>query len=314
MKEQIDKYPLVSVIIPNYNHARYLDERIQSVLNQTYQNFEVIILDDASIDCSRKIIDKYCNNPHISNIVYNERNSGLPFKQWDKGIALAKGEIIWIAESDDSCDERFLEVLVSDMIKNNCVYVFCRLIFMDSDGYLKASSLDNVGTDTVNYWNGKEFIRHYLSFDNTVTNASGCIFRKDAALRVNHQYEKYRGSGDWLFWIEMAELGFVGFDRRSMNFYRQHGDNITSLLYHNGTNLIDDYEIFKYLNDNELIDKWKAFRRKYNQINFVLKLNFENLSIKKKVLKTWGYSPFSYFVLLPYRFYLLLKRLLGTSV
>jgi glycosyltransferase involved in cell wall biosynthesis len=58
MKEIMNN-PLVSVIIPNYNHARFLDERIQSILNQTYQNFEVIILDDKSSDNSVEVINKY---------------------------------------------------------------------------------------------------------------------------------------------------------------------------------------------------------------------------------------------------------------
>ncbi|MDO5340840.1 MAG: glycosyltransferase family A protein [Bacteroidia bacterium] len=74
------RQPLVSVIIPNYNHARYLDQRIQTVLNQTYQNFEVIILDDKSTDNSLEVIAKYKVNPHISQIVINEQNSGSPFK------------------------------------------------------------------------------------------------------------------------------------------------------------------------------------------------------------------------------------------
>ena len=58
----MDKQPLVSIIIPNYNHAQYLDERIQSVLKQTYQNFEVIILDDKSTDNSLEVINKYKDN------------------------------------------------------------------------------------------------------------------------------------------------------------------------------------------------------------------------------------------------------------
>ena len=101
--------PLVSVIIPNYNHAVYLDERIKSVLNQTYQNFELIILDDCSPDngASMAIIEKYRNNPHISHIVYNDVNSGSTFKQWHKGLELAKGDLIWIAESDDNCEKSF---------------------------------------------------------------------------------------------------------------------------------------------------------------------------------------------------------------
>ena len=58
--------PTVSVIIPNYNHAPYLKERIDSVLNQTYQDFEVIILDDCSPDNSVEVIEQYRSNPHVS--------------------------------------------------------------------------------------------------------------------------------------------------------------------------------------------------------------------------------------------------------
>ena len=82
--------PLVSIIIPNYNHADYLEERITSILNQTYTNYEIIILDDKSTDNSIEIINKFRDNSHINNIIINEKNSGSPFKQWFKGISLAK--------------------------------------------------------------------------------------------------------------------------------------------------------------------------------------------------------------------------------
>ena len=95
------RMPLVTVIIPNYNHAKYLRQRIDTVLNQTYTSFEVIILDDCSTDNSKDIILSYKDNPHISNIVLNSENSGSTFKQWNKGFELAKGDYIWIAESDD---------------------------------------------------------------------------------------------------------------------------------------------------------------------------------------------------------------------
>lgn len=109
------EHPKVSVIIPNYNHALYLDERIQSILNQSYDNFEIIILDDMSKDNSREVIEKYRECPKISHILYNETNSGSTFRQWKKGITLAKGEFIWIAESDDYCEPSLLEALVKQI-------------------------------------------------------------------------------------------------------------------------------------------------------------------------------------------------------
>src|SRR5690348_1753899 len=104
--------PKVSVIIPNYNHAQYLNQRIDSVLKQTYSDFEVIILDDYSIDNSRDIIEQYRTNKKVSAIIYNEINSGNPFQQWDKGIQLAQGEYIWFAESDDWCELNLLETVM----------------------------------------------------------------------------------------------------------------------------------------------------------------------------------------------------------
>ena len=109
--------PLVSVILPNYNHAKYLDERIQSILNQTYCNFELIILDDCSPDngASKAVIERYRGNAHISHIIYNERNGGLTFQQWHKGIELARGNLIWIAESDDKCHRQIQAGLMDRM-------------------------------------------------------------------------------------------------------------------------------------------------------------------------------------------------------
>ena len=96
--------PQVSVIVPNYNHASYLRQRIESIINQTYQDFELIILDDCSTDHSKEIIESYRNHPRVNQIVYNTENSGSTFKQWNKGVELAEGECIWFAESDDWCE------------------------------------------------------------------------------------------------------------------------------------------------------------------------------------------------------------------
>jgi len=101
--------PIVSIILPNYNHAPFLEERLHSIFNQTFKDFEVILLDDASTDDSVAIMNKYAEDNKVSHFVINKKNSGSPFKQWKKGLELAKGKYIWIAESDDSCELNFLE-------------------------------------------------------------------------------------------------------------------------------------------------------------------------------------------------------------
>src|SRR5678815_1505944 len=104
--------PEISVIIPNYNHGRYLKRRIESILQQTFTDFEIIIMDDGSTDNSRDVIEQYRSDPKFSHIIFNEINSGSPFKLWEKGIELGKGEWIWIAESDDIAEPTFLEEAV----------------------------------------------------------------------------------------------------------------------------------------------------------------------------------------------------------
>lgn len=100
--------PAFSIILPNYNHAAFLFERIESILQQSYQDFEIIILDDKSTDNSREIIERYRSHPKISRIIYSDSNGGSPFLQWKKGIELATADWIWIAETDDIADPSFL--------------------------------------------------------------------------------------------------------------------------------------------------------------------------------------------------------------
>jgi len=115
---------LVSVIIPNYNHSKYLQQRIDSVLNQSFQDFELIILDDCSTDDSKQRIESYRRHPKLSQIVYNDQNSGSTFLQWDKGLRLAKGDYIWIAESDDLVELNFLHEAINVLKTNNKIGIF----------------------------------------------------------------------------------------------------------------------------------------------------------------------------------------------
>src|ERR1700722_3014578 len=115
--------PRVSVIVPNYNHARFLRQRLDSVVAQTFQDFELILLDDCSTDESRKILEEYARDPR-ARLELNEANSGSPFKQWNKGVRLARGKYVWIAESDDYANERFLERLGS-RLDSHSDFVLC---------------------------------------------------------------------------------------------------------------------------------------------------------------------------------------------
>ncbi len=278
--------PFVSVIIPNYNHAIFLDERIQSVLNQTYRNFEIIILDDKSTDNSLEIINKYKDNPYISSIVMNTENSGSTFKQWHKGFELAKGEIVWIAESDDSCEKSLLETLVRGYVDNKAVIAFSRSCKYDIEGnktpylYQPLISHDKV-------LSGVDFLSQYMIEYNSVANASSAIFNKNVAMSIGRQYMKMQAEGDYLFWIELMEQGTVFFCSQVLNFFRFHKSNTTKSMGSRGISAIEHKIIFDYLKEHNYMTSSVAKIERLKFVDYLMRSDFESFTARIKVLHLW---------------------------
>ena len=169
--------PKCSVIIPNYNHGPYLNLRIESILRQTYQDFEIIVMDDCSSDNSRAIIESYRGHPKISKIIINKKNSGSPFGQWKKGIELAKGEWIWIAESDDISEPAFLEEAVRAIEQFPSLDIFyCDSYVVDENGEKDAEKFSDrknrvfstLKWNTSYYNRGIDEVNECLKFDCTI--------------------------------------------------------------------------------------------------------------------------------------------------
>ena len=281
--------PLVSVIIPNYNHADYLDQRIASVLNQTYRHFEIIILDDHSTDNSSSVIERYRNNPKVSHIVVNEENGGTPFVQWNKGLKLAQGELIWIAESDDYCEPLFLEELVSAYMDNpDSVVVYCSSLYVDSNG----NSMETYKEDTypIVSYEGEDFIKEKLAFGCAIWNASSAIFRRSTALLIDGQYQDFKACGDRLFWMKMAEKGRIVHVNQHLNYFRQHLNKVSPTRFRDGTSLREEYRIYQYQREKRYLSGWKrifVLSLYYDKIN---EGEFSNSSVKIDLLRLWGFS------------------------
>ena len=221
--------PTVSVIIPNYNHASFLKQRINSVLHQTFQDFEIIILDDCSTDNSKEIIEDYRLYPKVKHITYNKANSSSTFKQWEKGINLATGELIWIAESDDVVEPTFLEKLVTLAAQNsNIVLAYCATEFIDEKGKSLglnnwAAALDPVRWQNVYINDGKDEIEQFLHYRNTIPNASAVIFQKKSALFIYQLVKKkMKFAGDWIFWVSVLAHGKIAYTNEVLNYQRDH--------------------------------------------------------------------------------------------
>lgn len=223
----------VSVIVPSYNHAQYLEERIESILQQTYTEFELILLDDLSPDHSAEILNKYKNHPKVSHCIINEKNSGSTFYQWNKGMSLAKGELIWIAESDDVADTTFLEKLVTHFIQNpNLVLAYSQSHRMNAQGEVTGSWKDFTdAVDPILFANdfemsGLEYINRFLNRQNTVPNASGVLFKKQTYLDVGGANPSLRFIGDWEIWAKIISQGDLFYTAECLNYFRYHDTSV----------------------------------------------------------------------------------------
>lgn len=262
----------VSVIVPCYNHAPYLRQRIESILNQTYQNFELILLDDVSPDESGEILLSYKDHPKVSHCIINEKNSGSTFHQWNKGMALAQGELIWIAESDDVADLSFLETLVEPFQQNpNLVLAYSQSHRMDSQGKITGSWKDH--TDDLDpkkfeekfTISGIDYIDQFLIIKNTIPNASAVLFKKHTYQQVGGANPHLKLIGDWEIWSKIVAQGDIFFSAKKLNYFRYHETSVIAKAKKTQGNTLLRNQVIEF---RQLISiYWKSLPQNRNILN-----------------------------------------------
>lgn len=254
----------VSVIIPNFNHAAYLDERIESVLNQDFDSFEVIVLDDNSTDNSLDIIQSFANHKKISQVIVNKQNSGSTFKQWQKGVELAQGRFIWIAESDDIAHESFLSTMVSiSQADETITLAYCQSDEIDHQGTVIGDYFRYTDDLDAQLWYdrfklaGEYFVVSYLTKRNCIPNVSAILFRKRAFQQLDQAVTQCRYLGDWLFYIKALKGNSIAYTPDKLNKFRTHG-----LTTRSGKTLEDwqaiKNEFYRVFDEIKLSFNWQA--------------------------------------------------------
>lgn len=252
----------VSVIIPNYNYKKYLRKRIESILRQTYPIYEMIILDDGSMDGSvaeiKKILKKHSfkllEHSSVNNrgekiysfkneklnvrLIVNEKNSGKAISQWEKGFEVATGDFIWIAEADDLSSRKFLEKVMGGFKDSEVVLSYTESMIINGLGLMIAPNFrwsrdkektDHYGKNYVK--DGAQEIAEIMAIRCTIPNVSAVVFRNDGKI----PYKKYLGEalkfsqvGDWYFYSKILEHGKIGYNRESLNKFRVHKESKTA--------------------------------------------------------------------------------------
>ncbi len=226
----------LSVIIPNYNHEAFLNQRINSILQQRFTDFEIILLDDASKDNSVSIINQYRNHPKVSHIILNAENSGSPFKQWQKGLAVATGKWIWIAESDDIADPFFLETALGKLDQQpDASFFYSDASYLAAENnpapFQQYASPKNKYFSTSRW--SSDYIESGIAEINfclkqacTVNNISSVVFRKSVLDEAVLGTETFRFHGDWFCLLKAASRGHILYSGKSLNQFRMKTDSL----------------------------------------------------------------------------------------
>ncbi len=306
--------PLVSIIVPNYNHKAYLPKRLQSIKDQTFKDYELLLLDDASTDGSAAYLKKFqAENPH-SRFIPNGKNSGSPFKQWNKGVAEAKGQYVWIAESDDYAEPNLLEELVTLLQKHPTVGIAYGQSYLvnEKDEILNSYAENLQFIYQTNTWesdfveHGPEACRKWLLKHNPIPNASGILIRKEAYEKVGGAQTNMNLNGDWFLYARILCEYDLGFTAEHLNYFRVHTQTQRAKARKNAwvyTELITINEYLKTKVPNSKREAEEAISEVGNW--WIGNLPYHSLTAENWKLDRWLYRYFNqYKNNLPWRIFL----------
>jgi glycosyltransferase involved in cell wall biosynthesis len=269
--------PRVSAVIPNYNYARYLPERLATVCRQRFPVYEIIVLDDASTDDSVEVLGRLEAKLGIDvRVVRNESNSGSVFRQWARGVALARGDYVWIAEADDLADPDFLPMVLPAFVDPNVVLSYSQSKQIDAAGHVIADNyLEYTSDVSPDHWlspytvDGSDEIARFLAIKNTIPNVSAVVFRREAISAVFDEAMpdilSYNIAGDWLAYVKIMGSGRVAFRPEALNLHRRHANGVT-IGSHESPHLLEVLRMQKYVREHFQLDEaTRANARRYAQ-------------------------------------------------
>ena len=233
----------VSVAVVNYNYARYLPERLESVFAQTYPVQEVLLLDDASTDESLAVAARVAEAAGRElRVLAHAANTGV-FAQWRRAAEAATGEYVWLCEADDAADPRFLSRLMEAMAAasapllgftdSRAVDETGAQVMPDYQSYYFANGVTALSSSGI--WDGRDFAARLLAVRNLIPNVSAVLWRREAlldALDAVPDLESWKLAGDWRLYLALlaGQEGQIVYLAAPLNTHRRHGAGVTQSL------------------------------------------------------------------------------------
>ncbi len=203
----------ISIVLPTYNGAKYIQQSIVSCLNQTYRNIELIIIDDGSTDDTPKIIKSYTDK-RIKYLRHDE-NSGLP-QALNTGFAHATGDYLTWTSDDNYFSEKALEIELSFLTENHCLFVYCDFYKIDNDNSkLSVERLD----DALQLENGNGVGPCFL-YSKTVKEATGDY---DVHTKLAEDYD---------YWIRISKKFVMHHLAEPLYYYREHANSLSQSRFY----------------------------------------------------------------------------------
>lgn len=214
--------PLVSVIMPVYNAEKYIRESIDSLMSQTYDNFELIIIDDCGTDHSMEIVGSYADSR--IKVFHNDKNMGIAYSR-NRGLENCSGKYIAILDDDDISTKERLEKQVFFLGNNDIEVVGGEAVWIDENGKIIRECLpmpDN-----------PDYIKTSFLFQN-IYNNSEVMFLRELIEKNNIRYQDdLMGMEDFKFWIECSKVGKFSNIQECVLKRRMVKDNTTSVILKN---------------------------------------------------------------------------------
>ncbi len=256
--------PLVSIVTPMFNAEAYVSQTIESVLSQTYSNWEMIIVDNYSTDKSKEIVHEYCKKDNRIKLVKLDYNSGGPARPRNVGIKNSKGDFIAYLDADDLWQKDKLEKQLNFFQNNPDVYLCYSTYQLINENSTKL----DVMLEKRKKSNGCTFESLFLSF-NFIPSASVMIKIYDKEVIFFDENPKLVAAEDFDLWLRIAKSKKIGFIDEPLLLYRIHENNTSGNV---------SYRISRNWN---LIQKWK--------------IEVNNILLVKKYFLFFIYVIFSFY-------------------
>lgn len=257
----------VSIVVANYNHARFLNERITSLLEQTWKDLEVIIVDDGSTDDSVAIIESFRSDPRVRTLFF-ETNDGTIFGRANAAATLATGEYLMFANSDDTCDPSQIEKLVRVLDTYPNVGVTSSQSWeIDAEGRrlrIKQQkprwAADFIVTGSAE--------APYILVEPTVQNTSAALTRR-ALVEQWGGFDLSLGiCADWMLFARLLSVSDLAYLAEPLNCYRKH-DRTLRTTKRPGGDISEQYHVVDFvlgafpMAEREKEDAWNSMANKW---------------------------------------------------